>query len=300
MRRFVLATAMVGMAFGAHAADMPDLPVLRGSLPPGGLSTTVRNWDGWYVGGQVGYESANMDFSRSLVSLSNNIFRNSILQEPTSQWSVLTKNGIQGTSFGAFVGRNWQWDDVVLGVEANYRYLNKVSSSSTNSISLAIPNPPGTPAPPNHTYSYNTTLAGTASVTIKDITTFRGRAGWAAGNWMPYMFGGVAVGRMDVYRSISSNVVRREDETQTIIDGFGNTVTVSLAPVFTTVPSLSLSASEQKVNAFVAGWTAGLGFEYCLWAGLFMRAEWEYTKFTPIKDTPIALNSAKLGVGYKF
>ena len=34
MRKFVLATAMIGMAFGAEAADLPDLPVLRGSLPP--------------------------------------------------------------------------------------------------------------------------------------------------------------------------------------------------------------------------------------------------------------------------
>ena len=72
---------MFGAASGAQAADMPDLPVLRGSFPAG-LSTATRNWDGWYAGGQVGYSSANMDFAQSVVGLTNTIFRNSVLQQP--------------------------------------------------------------------------------------------------------------------------------------------------------------------------------------------------------------------------
>jgi opacity protein-like surface antigen len=167
-------------------------------------------------------------------------------------------------------------------------------------MSLVIASPPGSSPPPNHTYSYYTTLTGAAQVTIKDVTTFRGRAGWAADNWLPYMFGGVAIGRMDASRSVSSDVTLRDDEVVTTTDLFGNVTTTALPPVFFAVPSLSVSANEKKINAYVVGWTAGLGFEYCLWGGLFMRAEYEYTKFTPIKDTPIALNSAKLGVGYKF
>ncbi len=43
MRRLVLAAAMFGMVFGAQAADMPDLPVLRGSVAP----IASRTWDGW-------------------------------------------------------------------------------------------------------------------------------------------------------------------------------------------------------------------------------------------------------------
>ena len=52
MRRFLLAAVMFGTASGAHAADMPDLPVLRGASR--GLSTVV-GWQGYYVGGQAGY-----------------------------------------------------------------------------------------------------------------------------------------------------------------------------------------------------------------------------------------------------
>ena len=43
MRRFVLATAMCWMAVGAQAADMPDLPILRGGFTEG-LSRTRVNW----------------------------------------------------------------------------------------------------------------------------------------------------------------------------------------------------------------------------------------------------------------
>src|SRR5207253_5049577 len=64
MRRFVLATAMVGMAFGAQAADLPDLPILRGSYTEG-LSRSKVNWQGFYVGGQGAYGSSDENFSGS-------------------------------------------------------------------------------------------------------------------------------------------------------------------------------------------------------------------------------------------
>jgi opacity protein-like surface antigen len=296
MRRFLLAAVMFGAASGAQAADMPDF--LRGSIPPT-LSTASRNWDGWYAGGQAGYESSSMDFSRSVVSLTNFIFRNSVLQQPTSQWSLLSKNHVQGSSFGAFVGRNYQWDDVIFGIEANYSYMNNLASSSTNSLSLAFANPPGSSPPPNHSYTYNTTLTGTAALQIKDVVTLRGRAGWATGNFLPYVFGGVAIGRMEAARSVTSNVILRDDQTQTTVIG-GVTTTITLPPVFSPVPSVSQSVSEVRTNSFVAGWTGGLGMEYMLWGNVFMRGEWEYIKFVSVKDTSVSLNSVRAGIGYKF
>ena len=51
MRRFLLAAVMCGMTAGAQAADLSDLPILRGGLTEG---TGGRvNWSGVYVGGQV-------------------------------------------------------------------------------------------------------------------------------------------------------------------------------------------------------------------------------------------------------
>ena len=143
-------------------------------------------------------------------------------------------------------------------------------------------------------------MTGAAELQIKDVLTLRSRAGWATGNFMPYVFGGVAVGRMQVARSVSTNVVRRDDEVVSITDINGNVATFSLPPVFTPVPSLSQTAGEARANSFVGGWTGGLGMEYCLWGSLFLRGEWEYIKFLKIKDTNVSLNNVRFGVGYKF
>jgi outer membrane immunogenic protein len=297
MRRFLLAAMMIGAASGARAADLPDFPPLRGSE---GLSAATRNWDGWYAGGQVGYTSASTDFSQSVVSLTNFIFRDSVLRVPTSTWSLLNKTNPQGTGLGAFVGRNYQWEDLVFGVEANYNYINSLASSSTGTISLGIVNPPGSSPPINHTYTYNTTLTGAASLQVKDVLTLRGRAGWATGNFLPYVFGGVAVGRMDVYRSVTSNVVLQDDATTTTTNLAGTVTTVNLPPVFSNIPSLSQTQTQQRTNNFTAGWTGGLGVEYMLWGNVFMRGEWEYIKFLSVMNTSVTLNSVRAGIGYKF
>ena len=293
MRRFLLAAVMFGAAAGAQAADMPDF--LRGSVDPG-PSVPTRNWDGWYAGGQVGYSAVASDFSKSVAGLTNFIFRNSVLQQPTSQFDVLAKTTTQGTGFGAFVGRNYQWDDLVFGLEANYSYYTKLATSTSGSNSLEITNPPGQVNAPGVSTTYDVTLTGTAAVQIKDAITFRARAGWATGNFLPYVFGGAVVGRMDVSRSVTSFVtqagrcdyngrVRRYDDDKRN-PGFRSGA----------IPNLI----EQRTNAFVAGWTGGLGLEYMLWGNVFMRGEWEYMKFLAVKDTVVQANNVRFGIGYKF
>ena len=298
MRGLVIAAMMFGAAGCAHAADMPDLPVLRGSFPAG-LSTATRNWDGWYAGGQVGYSSVDIDFRQSVVGLTNTVFRNSTLQQPTSQLSLLDRASVTGTGFGAFVGRNYQYDDLVFSLEANYNYINSLVGTSTATLGpLQITNPPGTVSAPGITPNFFVTLKGTATAQIKDVVTLRGRAGWAYENFLPYMFGGLAVGRMDVYRNVTSTVTERDDYTITdpatglVFPVKGNEVPV---------PSLSPPPiTQERTNDFVVGWTLGLGMEYMVWNCLFLRGEWEYIKFVQVMNTPIAMNSARLGIGYKF
>jgi outer membrane immunogenic protein len=301
MRRFLLAASMFGTACGAQAADMPD--VLRGSFAP---APATRVWEGWYVGGQASYSSTEIDFSHAPKSLTNFMLRNSVLQDPLSQWSLLSKNHTQGNGFGGFVGRNFQWTDVVLGVEANYTYLNNLASSSANVMALGIVNPAGSSPPDGHTYTYNTTLSGNAALQIKDVLTFRGRAGWAAGNWMPYMFGGVAVGRMDVARSATVTYNRQDDydvPVQTFAgnDALGNPIFITNIVHHRDVSTTAtVSQSEHRTNSFVIGWTGGLGLEYCLWGNLFLRGEYEYIRFVNVKDIAVSMNNARVGIGYKF
>ena len=294
MRRFVLAAVMFGMAAGAHAADMPDY--LRGSFP--GEPPPSRNWDGWYAGGQATYASSATDFSQSVVGLTNFIFRNSVLQQPTADWSLLQKTNGQASGFGAFVGRNYQWDDLVFGVEANYNYLVDLTTSTSGSNSLRIVNPPGDTPPPGITDAYDVTLTGKAAAQVKDVITFRGRAGWATGDFLPYIFGGIAVGRMDISRSVTSLVTLTQYQTTTT--PLGVTTTTILGAPNQPVPAQSQTQSQERTNNFVAGLTGGIGLEYMLGSNLFLRGEWEYIKFISMENTVVTLNSLHAGIGYKF
>lgn len=292
MRRLLMAVMTFGAVGSAQAADMPDF--LRGSVD--GDPTPTRNWDGWYAGGQVGYSAADMDFRKSLQGLTNFIFRDTVLEDPTSQLSALSKANPHTTQFGGFVGRNYQWDDLVFGVEANYSYLNGLAGSSTSSIGpLLFVNPKGETPPPNTTDTYAVTLSGTAAVHVKDVITLRGRTGWATGNFLPYVFGGVAVGRMDVSRSVTSFVTKEQDVTTTTN---GTTTTIFGPPLI--IPSLTTTNSQERPNNFVVGWTGGLGMEYMLWNNVFMRGEWEYIKFLSVENTSVTMNTVRAGIGYKF
>lgn len=295
MRRLVLAAAMLGTVSAANAADMPDLPILRGSVSEG-LSSTRHNWDGFYVGGTAGYTADASDFGQSVVGLTNYIFRDSVLQAPTSTWSLLQKTNTQGVNFGGFVGRNWQWYDAILSLEGTYSYFDNLSTGSTGSNALVIVNPEGEVRPAGVTRNYAVSLTGTATARVKDMITLRGRVGWDGGPFMPYAFFGAAVGRMDVNRTVTSDVSVRTDVTTTDIFGNQNTTIGPWLPV----PAQSGTQGQHRTNTFAVGWTAGLGLEYCIWEGLFARVEYEYVKFSPVMNTSVTLNNARLGVGYKF
>jgi len=283
MRRFFLAAVMFGMAAGAQAADMPDF--LRGTLPAS--SAPTRNWDGWYAGGQVGESWANTDYRNTATTQTNDLFRNTSLAGPASELNVLGKVNEQSAAFGGFVGRNWQFDDVVLGVEANYNYLSSLKSSTGGTIGPIQVAEPGLILGPGQTAVDGVTLKGASALQVKDEITFRGRAGWATGDFLPYMFGGLAVGRMDVTRTVSSTVTRTVN--------FANGTSSSFL-----LPQFELSQTNTKTDAFAYGWTAGLGLEYMLWDCVFLRGEWEYIKFVQIQNTAVTENTVRAGIGYKF
>lgn len=292
MRRIVLALMMAGAVQGAHAGDFSDdLPVLRGSFREG-LISRPRNWSGYYGGGQVGYGAANVDFGRATSTMTDFMLRNAVLQSELHDWTLLGKNDIQTFGFGGFVGRNWQWDDVVLGLEVNYNHFTNFKTSAVNSMSRLITNPIGTSPPANHTYIYNVTLAGGAAVQVQDVMTFRARAAWSSGIFLPYMFGGLAVARVDDsrYASITGTRTDRFEDTSTTPATITNTTT-GLPP---------LSQAESRSNNFVAGYTAGLGTEMMVAGNLFGRIEWEYVKLLKVKDVSIGMNTVRAGLGYKF
>jgi len=276
MRRFLVAAAIFGAASGAQAADMPDLPILRGSFTDG-LSTSKVNWQGFYIGGQAGYGSADENFNGANSTMVAQILANTTIENEmgVSQWpSGLGKTSARAPGFGAFGGYNSQWDDVVLGLEASYLHGNFGGTSTGTERRIGIL---------SDGYSHDVTSTSTASIDISDMATFRARAGYAWGCFLPYVFGGAALGNADITRTVAVRDVPT-------FASFPRPV--SPLPIFT--PSL---ASTQH-NHLIYGYTAGLGAEINLIGGLFLRAEYEYVRFTDTVDTSI--NTVRAGLGYKF
>lgn len=289
MRRWVLAAVVAGMAHGAQAADLPDLsdlPILRGGFSDG-LSRTSVNWQGAYVGGQFGYGSGTMDFGNASQSLTEFMFRNTNLSD-LSETKLLGKARPTGTSFGGFVGWNSQWDDVVLGIEANYNRLSGfVGGSQASYGPVATGKPCGTDSAVD-TCTIIASMDGQASAKVTDVLTLRGRAGWAIDNFMPYMFGGLALGRANIYRNVTPTIQGQHVSS----DGS--------VPTYRTLMTQFQPVSDNGDGVFMYGFTAGIGLEAMLFGNVFARGEYEYVRFSRVKDIDIQINTVRAGVGYKF
>jgi opacity protein-like surface antigen len=270
MRRLLLAAVMFGAASGAQAADMPDF--LRGSLPAG--PATV-NWRGFYVGAQGGYGSSDENFNGSNTNMVAALIANNVIQQMgVGQWNLqLGKDSARAPGYGGFTGYNWQWDDVVLGLEGSYLH-GSFGGAATGFEALT------SGAALSDNFFHSVSVTSSSAISISDMATFRGRAAYAFGCYLPYVFGGLALGNADISRSV------------TITDAVSTTALGNFTPLGT------LFADYAVHNHLIYGYTAGLGIDVNLIGGLFMRAEWEYVRFTDQVDTSI--NTARIGLGYKF
>src|SRR6266851_3123219 len=162
MRRFLLAAMMFGTMTGAHAADLSDLPILRGSYTEG-LSSSKVNWQGFYVGGQGGYGSSDENFNGSTSNMIAALVANNVVQEMgVSQWNLgLGKQSARTSGFGGFAGYNSQWDDVVIGLEASYLH-GKFGGSATASQGPLV-------APLSDGFYHAVTATSQAAISISDM-----------------------------------------------------------------------------------------------------------------------------------
>ena len=96
-------------------------------------------------------------------------------------WKSLGAANDNRDGFGGFAGYNSQWDDVVVGIEANYMHGGfRALTSSTG-----------------YTYNPDFTIASTthssALVRLSDFGSVRVRAGYAIDSYLPYVFAGVGL-----------------------------------------------------------------------------------------------------------
>lgn len=201
-------------------------------------------WYGLYVGASAGYDFGGREGIRET---SLDPF-NGIANE---RWRNQSGGGFTG---GGQIGYNVQAGHLVVGVEADAYYAN---------LSRTVASPSG---------------VVTADTTGNVVGSLRGRLGLAAGNWLIYGTGGLALG----------------NQTTSIASANGNT----------------MSASD---NATRMGWVAGAGIEYLLDRNWSIRTEFLHTDLGRSELSGVALdgktykwrdhitdNAIRFGVNYRF
>jgi outer membrane immunogenic protein len=255
-------------------ATAADLGILRGAVSELGRPVYFP-WAGVYGGGQWGYNSATFNTSNTSSDLIAFILRETAIEDEfhVSRWTTLPDASTTGRTFGGFVGYNAQWDNTIVGVEFNYNN-GKIAGRASDSI--------GRSAVTADQYTNFVNLTASSSIEIKETGTFRTRAGYVMGRFLPYATIGVAVARADKITSATVDLVQ-EDFT-----GQGR-------------PTLGLNEtrSDVKKDIYTFGWAAGVGMDVAMLQNIFLRGEFERLQFST-NGVAVGINSARVGLGLKF
>jgi outer membrane immunogenic protein len=276
--RWVISLLMVlGAAPPALAAD---LDVLRGAVPVAPVTTVgpalFTRWSGLYVGGDLSFNNATADFGTSTAPLVEFALQGTVVQQQfqPSQLQLLGKGAGSAFGGGAFLGYNTQWQDLVLGVEANYTHTNLNAATATSSsfqIARAFNPPAG-----NVTSVSINSAAGRMSLT--DYAEARGRAGYVVGNLLPYGFIGMVIG------GGSNNISTRVDAFCGALECVG----------------YPLTPGAGQSNLLLWGYTVGAGLDWAVTPNFFLRAEFDFDQFVPVNNISLAVVSGRVGAGFKF
>jgi outer membrane immunogenic protein len=260
MRRLLVAAAIFGVVQGAQAADLSDLPILRGAVTDG-LTTSRVNWQGAYVGIQGGYGSANMNLAGAANNAINYIQPQTGLA--ASQYPALGEASPTGSAFGGFAGYNWQFEDVVVGIDASYLHGDFKGSSSTGNFVVGGAN------------RYFASATGSANV--RDFGSLRARGGYMIGSFLPYATLGVGMGNAQITGTA------------------GTFDTLSPAQASATLKQ------DRFMYGYSAGVGVDVMLISCLFLRAeyeYQRMRTAVDNTTPTVD--IGMNTVRAGLGYKF
>jgi opacity protein-like surface antigen len=273
-RAGVLLFTAVGVLLLAPAAHAADVDVVPSGFTNPFNSPTYFRWDGLNIGAQFGLNDMHTDFGGSTGGEVAYILRNTTLENEAqpSSWTTLPANTTDGRSFGAFIGYNIQMDQLVLGFDGAYNSVSSLQSSASDSMTRIVTTSDGV--------THTVTISAASSMQLIDYATFRARAGYAFGQFLPYAFVGGAVGR---YNSTSSATV-----TDHQVQGL---TTINFGPV---------TQSDNRNNAVTGGFTAGLGLDVAILPNVFLRAEWEFVGFAQVNGIRSTMNTGRIGLGVKF
>lgn len=285
---YSIAFAAMVTTGSAMAADMPvKAPVYK--APPVVVAWT---WDGFYVGGHVGYSWGNWDstcpFTNCFVGTPGNFVAATAggnvaaIAAFIAAFTNTADPKVDGWIGGAHAGRNWQYQNWVVGIEADFDWSGERDTrDGTVSASIVLA---------------DTRLVSTVTVEnewkLRWLSTIRGRLGWANDTWLLYATGGLALGRVSYSATTTVTLA-----TTTL----GGTVLASA----TSVAALSESTTR-------AGFAVGAGLEKMFDRNWIARAEYLYVDFGTYRffdgvtangarvDTDVRLRDHIVRVGFSY
>jgi outer membrane immunogenic protein len=161
MKRIVVSAALLASAVGAQAADLPA----KAPFYKAPVDAQVYDWTGFYFGANVG-----VGLGRSLSQL--------IVPDGAIAIAERSRFGAAGAVGGGQIGYNWQFNNVVLGVEADLQGSG-IEDNRTCGL-YCQPTSPGVFARFDQKLDW--------------FGTVRGRIGLASGPVLGYVTGGFAYG----------------------------------------------------------------------------------------------------------
>jgi outer membrane immunogenic protein len=288
MRWVICAVVVLALTPSAFAQD---LNILRGTDSVG--PATFTKWSGFYFGGQAGYSGGNADFSGATQAPIAYALRNTQLEDEfaPSSWPILGQATTSKVTYGGYAGYNTQWEDLVIGGELDY----STADMSFNAPSAPIGRQVSTVDPSTTIVtSYDVSAGASSTLHLIDYGSMRARAGWIFdGNFLPYGFAGLALGRGSLITT--SSVAWQQNS--------------ALPPAEPTLPctvgvgscaDFAVSSTGGGSTTLLYGYTVGGGLDVALSSNIFLRSEFEYVHFFPLDGVLVSITSGRVGLGLKF
>ncbi len=269
------ALAALALMLSAPAANASD-DWFPSSWNPFG-SRSYNNWEGYNFGVHAAQSSLNANYDGATQNLLGTLLAHDTVEveDGVSSWRLIDPSTTSSASYGAFLGYNFQMEQIVYGFDLAYNRLASLQTSSSGGNGWLIHTSNG--------YDNTYLVSGDASIRLIDYATVRGRIGYAFGQFLPYATAGVAVGRFDYTRSVTVSL------SGTDVSGGGG------------LPySFAGSISDAKNGAVVGGFTLGVGLDVAVTPNIFVRGEYEFAGFAEVGGIQPTMNTGRVGVGLKF
>ena len=266
MNKFLLSTALMLVASGAMAADLPRRTMAPAPYVP---VAPVFTWTGPYIGAQIGYGWAG----------DNDFFLNNRdrfdFGDFNGRFGGATSGAVEGVVGGLHAGYNWQTGSVVWGIEGDIEASGvEGDRAARGTFSFA-----GVP---------DLTITARESTSVNWMGSIRGRLGFAWWNQvLVYATGGLAFADIESDRNITFSRA---------IGGFSGTSFSN--SVSDTVWGWTIGTGVEW--AFAPNWTTRLEYRYTKFDDLENSLNQVFDDDVDVGRFEPEVHTVRVGVSYRF